>query len=242
MRKQSRTAIVVWLAVFVALLLISAPLILYHSHFKEQAVGSDPATWGQFGDYVGGVLNPIIGILNLGLFVYISWLVADLAGDHNLQLLVKQRRMEAFELLMSDISKLNLASHNFNLSNATVALSKRYHESRNSTDSVEHFNVLLNHLKMIGESSKVYSDFNETISRFYVRYGYLFGYNFRGDEHKQLVQLTGRVNSCLSNVLLSVTNNKPTEDINDLPKLTDQMLDATTLFVSELRKEIQIKN
>jgi hypothetical protein len=47
---------------------------LYFSQFSG-SYSKEQADWGAFGDYVGGVLNPIIGFLNLGVLIYISVLV-----------------------------------------------------------------------------------------------------------------------------------------------------------------------
>ena len=50
-----------WIAVagFLALSL------LYFSRFSENGSSTDPASWGQFGDYVGGLLNPLVATLAL---------------------------------------------------------------------------------------------------------------------------------------------------------------------------------
>lgn len=52
--------------------LIITPLILYIITFYGQSISKDPANWGQFGDYVGGVLNPIIAVMNLIVLIFIS--------------------------------------------------------------------------------------------------------------------------------------------------------------------------
>ena len=38
---------------------------LYISYFKNLSVTNDSSTWGTFGDYLGGTLNPIISFLAL---------------------------------------------------------------------------------------------------------------------------------------------------------------------------------
>jgi len=38
---------------------------LYIAYFKNLSVTNDSATWGTFGDYLGGTLNPIISFLAL---------------------------------------------------------------------------------------------------------------------------------------------------------------------------------
>jgi hypothetical protein len=46
-----------------AALAYAVVLGLYVAHFHAQPVSDDPADWGQFGDYFGGVLNPFVALL-----------------------------------------------------------------------------------------------------------------------------------------------------------------------------------
>lgn len=39
---------------------------------SAQVARSDPAAWGQFGDYVGGLLNPLFALLNVVIVAYIA--------------------------------------------------------------------------------------------------------------------------------------------------------------------------
>ena len=46
----------------VLIILISFMLFMYFSTFKY--ISNDTAVWGAFGDYVGGILNPIFAFLS----------------------------------------------------------------------------------------------------------------------------------------------------------------------------------
>lgn len=50
-----------WIA-FAAFLFLS---VLYWIRFSANGKSPDPATWGQFGDYIGGLLNPLVATLAL---------------------------------------------------------------------------------------------------------------------------------------------------------------------------------
>jgi uncharacterized membrane protein len=54
-----------------ALLIVLVQLLIYRSNVRGQ-IADDTATFGQFGDYFGGVLNPLIGIINLVLLMYLA--------------------------------------------------------------------------------------------------------------------------------------------------------------------------
>jgi hypothetical protein len=56
--------------VTIAVLMIGAVLLAYYDMFGRSTRSTDPAAWGQFGDYAGGVLNPALSFLALlGLLV-----------------------------------------------------------------------------------------------------------------------------------------------------------------------------
>ena len=49
---------------FIAVLLIFSAVTVYFHYFRGEVL-VEHDKWGQFGDYVGGVLNPIFGFLGL---------------------------------------------------------------------------------------------------------------------------------------------------------------------------------
>jgi len=67
--------------ILIGALLICVPIILYFEHFGDNGYALNVAEWGQFGDFIGGTINPIIGIVNLGILIAISIYVAKF--DHN---------------------------------------------------------------------------------------------------------------------------------------------------------------
>lgn len=60
--KPNRLLWILGIAAVAAFLIV---LGLYISYFKNLSVTNDSATWGTFGDYLGGTLNPIISFLAL---------------------------------------------------------------------------------------------------------------------------------------------------------------------------------
>jgi len=48
------------LIIVIALVLVFIPIGVYIFQFSERPLSSNPADWAQFGDYVGGLLNPIL--------------------------------------------------------------------------------------------------------------------------------------------------------------------------------------
>jgi hypothetical protein len=56
---------------------------IYAWHVKSLPVASDASAWGQFGDYLGGLLNPLFALLNVALIAYIALLNLAILLDNN---------------------------------------------------------------------------------------------------------------------------------------------------------------
>ncbi|OOZ41660.1 hypothetical protein BOW53_02990 [Solemya pervernicosa gill symbiont] len=67
--KQGRGTRII-LGMLAALAIVSSCIVgwIYYNHFHLQAghdLSNDPADWGVFGDFIGGTLNPIIGLVGV---------------------------------------------------------------------------------------------------------------------------------------------------------------------------------
>lgn len=56
-----------------AIVLIIVPIFFYLYKFGSFKFSSDKGEWGTFGDYFGGILNPLIAFLTLGVTVFIAF-------------------------------------------------------------------------------------------------------------------------------------------------------------------------
>lgn len=72
--------IVLGLSMFLAL----GSIIIYAIKFSDSSITQDTETWGAFGDYVGGLISAIIGIVNLFLLVAITVFVEKLNNHRHL--------------------------------------------------------------------------------------------------------------------------------------------------------------
>jgi hypothetical protein len=54
--------------------LLCSPLRYYYSEFGEYPISYEHESWGQFGDFIGGIYNPIIGLLTLMFTMYIAYI------------------------------------------------------------------------------------------------------------------------------------------------------------------------
>lgn len=75
MRVQSAAKIYIKFVPAVASLFLAAILAFYVLPRTNFAITTDPSYWGAFGDYVGGILNPLFGIftlIGLALSIYLQ--------------------------------------------------------------------------------------------------------------------------------------------------------------------------
>ncbi len=63
-------------------LLVGLTFVAYFLNFSTYTVSDSPEHWGQFGDFVGGILNPVVYGVNLIVLIFITLLVNDL-GQKN---------------------------------------------------------------------------------------------------------------------------------------------------------------
>jgi cbb3-type cytochrome oxidase subunit 3 len=57
-----KLAVAIFLAALIILLVV---WLVYAYHFASSKISGDPAAWGQLGDFIGGVTNPLLGFLTL---------------------------------------------------------------------------------------------------------------------------------------------------------------------------------
>ena len=69
---SNRTKTLLGLTCLVALLLICAPIYFYVKDFHQFSRSTNPSDWGTFGDYFGGILNPIISFFTLLVTIFIA--------------------------------------------------------------------------------------------------------------------------------------------------------------------------
>jgi hypothetical protein len=60
-----------WL-IGITIILTIVPVIFYLYKFGDGTLSTDKGEWGTFGDFIGGVLNPLISLLTLAVTVYIA--------------------------------------------------------------------------------------------------------------------------------------------------------------------------
>lgn len=62
---------------FVSFCILTIPTVIYWCNFRGYKLSDSPGDWGVFGDYMGGVLNPLLSIVNLIVLGYLTIFVSE---------------------------------------------------------------------------------------------------------------------------------------------------------------------
>lgn len=69
---------ILWLTILACGLIYLAPHLFFWYKLGTLTLSNDSAIWGQYGDFIGGSLNPILGILNIIALVYLTFRIAEI--------------------------------------------------------------------------------------------------------------------------------------------------------------------
>ena len=72
------------------------PIIIYVCFFKKHAVSTLPADWAAFGNYLGGVLTPILSIFSTVLLTYITILISKESSSKAISQRLIEKKQEAY--------------------------------------------------------------------------------------------------------------------------------------------------
>ncbi len=116
-----------FLIVFGILLFIALtiPILFYTGNFWGQNISDDTQVWGTFGDYFGGIFNPLIAIANLIIFIKLTLIVADMQDKSTKQSLIFEKKILSSGLMHDSIKEL---------SNVLNTLGQNIKANRNQTD------------------------------------------------------------------------------------------------------------
>lgn len=213
---------VFWFVVIIIILIVGA----YMAHFGPKTSDS-PSVWGTFGDYFGGILNPIISLLSLGLIAYLTIETEKNNNEEVKDLAKLERKREAFYNIANYIVLANLAAANLedfikDLEILRKGASKKDIYTDRLFKIIDDFNK--NHL--------VFVKLNMELSSFDLVYGNLFNYDFKTEKYRDLSYLSLDLSDEYRK-LISVNN-----DSYVFLKTYRNFIKEFKLFIEELKKEV----
>lgn len=111
---------IIWVTCIICLVLYLIPNLFYIYHFSQNAFSSDPAIWGQYGDFIGGSINPVLTIANIIALVYLTYTVNELETNRTKEIHHIQDRRAMEQMSVQKLITLNQMRHE-----VVTALSKQ---------------------------------------------------------------------------------------------------------------------
>lgn len=62
------------------IIIYAVPNIIY---LLLHSCSGDIGKWGQYGDFIGGVLNPFLTLINIGAFIFLTYKISDIEEKRN---------------------------------------------------------------------------------------------------------------------------------------------------------------
>jgi len=81
---------------------------LYHYRFSDR-FSNDPSIWGQYGDYIGGLLNPLFSLINIVVLIYLTFIVSK-NDDNRSKNELRYRALKEFTDKFFNLDVLNTAN------------------------------------------------------------------------------------------------------------------------------------
>jgi hypothetical protein len=219
-------------------ILLLIPPAIYIVNFHRSSLSEDPAVWGLLGDYIGGVLNPFISLLNVIVLGWLTYIVSEQSSAENKRLFILEKRMDAYGDLVKHVTEINSMSERVkNVAVSYVKITAAFEGSNiKDTEPVERFDRVYRELS---HALGAYSDFYYTLFTFNVKYSHLFDYNFDCEEFKELIRQIGEIRKKCESFLESLLN------LNiegfDETNLDSKTFDLMARVFNEIRKEVLIK-
>lgn len=214
-----------------ALILLATPIVAYVWHFRNSDLSSDPQAWGVLGDYLGGLLNPVIAFANLVVFGRLTYLVALQSSKENKSLFLLERRMLAYDEIAKFVKPINSFAQRME---NTMAMMNVYEKLPNE-QAAEHMIKLYIELRSF---SYEFTDFFYTLFEFNPRYGHLFKYDFNAPAYRDLLAEAKRVGAVMSKLL---HDHRAIMALPDEEKNLNKLAELFFLVFVDLRAEVETK-
>lgn len=93
------------ISAFSLIVLVYAIYIFWFYFALDYRPSSDPAVWGQLGDYVGGVLNPFLSFISIALLIKSLLLQHQANDDLKMEIASREKteKLRSFELLFFNL-------------------------------------------------------------------------------------------------------------------------------------------
>lgn len=198
--------------------------LFFYNHFENQELSTNIEQWGQFGDFFGGILNPFISLVSLGILGYLTYIVNKESSSEDRKNKDLDKRREGYDALASYAPGLN---------KSTMFLLTKINKLKEDYNRVENmgWDRFYNDLFIL-DTYKIYSEF-EYYHDFYcflvgfkIRYGLYFKYDFSSTDFKTLIEKAKYLNDIFLYFEKTLRNKQ------EIPKVGDLYIDIVRYYVN----------
>nr|WP_299214175.1 hypothetical protein [uncultured Allomuricauda sp.] len=132
---------ILWITCLLALILIVGS---YSLNFGKYGISESTENWGQFGDYIGGLLNPIISIINLAILTYLSIKLVKIENNRNEWTLKELARPYGEFIFNREPGQLEILVKNFGLGPMIITNIEITNSDNTNHDSFEFLSTEFN--------------------------------------------------------------------------------------------------
>jgi hypothetical protein len=200
---------------------IIIPAIIYTINFWNSSLSEKPEIWGAFGDYFGGILNPIIALFGTVILGYLTYEVSKQSSDENRNLFIFQQKIVAYQKIAGMTSELDAAENKMKIHNGLMVKLGSVGNKEIATEQ---------YIKAIETLLMSLSNFKIITANFSTNYGHLFKYDFESDEYKNLTKRASEYFNSMD--LLKEFKNE------DIDFKSEELYKQFRNFLVELKKEI----
>lgn len=166
---------------FIVGIIIVIPPVFFTIKFFSVSISNDVSDWGAFGDFIGGILNPIIALTGTIILGMLTYQISKQSADENKNLFLYEQRILAYQRVSFLLNDVHAAS---NCSQSTKWLVERLKEigddERVKAERIQNYQSLL----------VILSKINIELEYFPFNYGHLFKYDFTSKKYTSLKNLS----------------------------------------------------
>lgn len=216
-------------------LFLLIPAIAYIFEFWNSPISHDPNRWGVLGDYIGGILNPIISLASLGILGYLSYLLSLQSTKEGKKLFILEKKMEAYHDLTMHIKGINMITENIKRSTTLLNIV-------NDFPLEKKFEPVLKMNEELIASCQPIKQFYFTLMTFNVRYSHLFEYDFSSGDFKEFISESKSACQKFDLVIDKFTRKSDNELKAEDLMLSEKFQELSVKVINDIRREVLIND
>lgn len=173
---------------------ITIACAIYIINFWTVPISDDPAVWGTFGDYVGGIINTILSLSSLIILGVLTHNISKQSSEENKNINLLMRKMDSYD---------KLAFFSTEIFTAIQIMTAKGLKLNSPVITIEMVNSIKAELE---NDIKIFMEFYSLLVTFEKRYGYLYRYDFSSDEFEDLINEAESLNGSIDNLINSTLN------------------------------------